>query len=417
MFRFATVLAVIAGVFLLAANSAEAVPYGAPGPFKDAEPKWGLPQPFEVPSKEYSDNSDKGGHDRDVAVDPSHGADAEQIIAWDGLGGTSDAHDTLGKVIDFDDSFSRLNDTESRQVDAIANKQDALFNDVKSDSSYLLFSVSNPPGKTGGDHIFYETPMPGAFPAGLGGPKPTAHGDIWAAPSNIEGDGGVLEDLDGLEVWSPPTFAPLPELFNVGFFLGFDHPDGNDTNRYSLEGDPLVTGTAGEPVRVSIWNASGTEYLFHSDMVAAIESLSVSGAPSEDEKALFDLDALMVLEQDPNGIFDIGDQILFSIAPVPDDIAGLEFDGGEIFQYTFGDPAATFLFHGDHLWDTAFDVSGHVAGFLGVNPNDVSENINALEAVSFELDEPPPGAGVPEPSAILLVALSLLSLGMLRRRR
>jgi hypothetical protein len=62
--------------------------------------------------------------------------------------------------------------------------------------------------------------------------------------------------------------------------------------------------------------------------------------------------------------------ILFSIAP----ISGVA-DGGEIFVWdgvTSG--GATFLNHGGHLWDTAFDVQAA----LGTN----SENVNALEAVA-----------------------------------
>ena len=413
MIRFATVLMVIEGLLLFAATSAEAGPYVTPGPTKFAAPKWGLPTPDEVPSKEYSNDVDKGGHDRFLAVGLPHDSDPEQVIAWDGSGGTMDAllnHGfPAGGSIDY--SGTRIGDSEDRQVDAIANKRDVLFNDVKSDSSYLLFSVSNPLGKSGGDHIFYETPMPLTFPVGLGGPKAVADGGIWAAPAAIESDAAELNDVDGLEVWGDGTDQPIADTTNL--------PGGgvdafNDSNRYSLEGDPDVDGAAGEP-RVSVWNARllaniATPYILQSTIVDAIASLAINGDLDSDEKALVDVDALMVFDEQGDRFFGPLDQILFSIAPIPG-----EFDGGEIFHMI--GPTAKFLFHGDHLWDQAFDVSGLVAGFLGINPNDVSENINALEAVSFELDEPPPGDAAPEPTAAILAALGLLCLGMTRRRR
>jgi hypothetical protein len=78
------------------------------------------------------------------------------------------------------------------------------------------------------------------------------------------------------------------------------------------------------------------------------------------------------------------DWIMFSIEPVAQKV-----DGGEIFVWDgiVGNPAS-FLNHGGHLWDTAFQV----AATFGTG----SENVNALEAVS-----------TPEPSTLV----GLLSLG------
>jgi hypothetical protein len=181
-----------------------------------------------------------------------------------------------------------------------------------------------------------------------------------------------------------------------------------------LEGDPDVDGAAAGTPRVSVWNAGGTSYIDQAFIVAAIDSLSLSGDLDATEEALVDVDALMVSDFQGDTAFGPLDEILFSIAPVPDTGGGPdEFDGGEVFHLV--GPAATFLTHGDHIWNQAFDVKGAVAGFLGVNPSDVSENINALEAVSFKIEIPPDV--VPEPSTFALAALGMMSLGFHARRR
>jgi hypothetical protein len=95
----------------------------------------------------------------------------------------------------------------------------------------------------------------------------------------------------------------------------------------------------------------------------------------------------------------------FSIRPL--DLAPLSppagpllptFDGGEIFTYTPGS-ATSFLNHGGHLWDTAFDVRGT----FSLN----HENIDALEAV----------AAIPEPSTMALMLMALLVMPAIARRR
>jgi hypothetical protein len=70
------------------------------------------------------------------------------------------------------------------------------------------------------------------------------------------------------------------------------------------------------------------------------------------------------------------------------------FDGGEIWVWQNGAPA-NFLYHGCHLWDTAFDAMA-VFG---------DENVDALEAV-----------GLPEPATFLLLTVTLLGTFIRRPR-
>ena len=109
-----------------------------------------------------------------------------------------------------------------------------------------------------------------------------------------------------------------------------------------------------------------------------------------------------------DGLMVNGNEILFSIAPIDLDGGGItnnagDIDGGEIFYWSGvnGQPAS-FLFHGGHLWDTAFGVQ---------NTYDTpSENINALEAVATT---PVP---TPEPAA-LMGLLTVGGLGLLSYRK
>ncbi len=90
---------------------------------------------------------------------------------------------------------------------------------------------------------------------------------------------------------------------------------------------------------------------------------------------------------------------MFSIAPVTTP-GGPLFDGGEIWVWDFGTPAA-FLEHGGHTWDTPHSAAGH----FNLALNAKNENINALESV-------------PEPSTFALAALGMLGLaGFTSHRR
>lgn len=164
----------------------------------------------------------------------------------------------------------------------------------------------------------------------------------WATTVEVNGAPGALDDLDALEVWGADGIS--------------------DTTQYSVFGD------AGG---VAIFNLDGSTFATSADIASMI------GLPSTDG---LDLDALMVN----------GSRIMFSIRPV----AG--FDGGEIWVGDLSTGAASFLDHGGHLWDTAFDV-GAATGCL-------NENVDALEATAL----------VPEPAS--MTAMVLGAAAMLRRR-
>ncbi|MGD9635907.1 MAG: hypothetical protein AB7U97_21680, partial [Pirellulales bacterium] len=90
----------------------------------------GLAKPSIVPGKEYSHDLDHN------TVPPGGGLDPEQVIAWDGSGGTADGLDYSG---------SRLNFEQDAQVDAIANRGDHLFSQTLGsaaapDRAHLVFS-------------------------------------------------------------------------------------------------------------------------------------------------------------------------------------------------------------------------------------------------------------------------------------
>jgi hypothetical protein len=291
-------------LLLLTTFAAYAGPYvPVPNPVNPI-PGCVLPDPDRVPGKEYSNHLDRAGF-------PTHAPDPEQVIAWDGKGGTTNT---------FDYSGSRVaeGDTEDREVDALANFQDALFDAVIHDKSYLLFSTDGDP------NIYYEAPC--CCP-GFG---------VWAAPPQI--DQVAPDDVDGLEVWGPE---------------GVD-----DANRYSLEYDPFPA----VPNRVSVWAYAGgmsTPY---------ITAAQIAGAISRPDLAdTIDLDAMMTFDMAGDDVFVPGDMIMFSIDP----IGG--FDGGEIWVWD-GIKPAQFLRHGCHVWDTSFQVQATFGT--------ASENIDALEAAS-----------------------------------
>jgi hypothetical protein len=103
---------------------------------------------------------------------------------------------------------------------------------------------------------------------------------------------------------------------------------------------------------------------------------------------------------DVDAIMTQGRNVIYSIEPLSVPGTPIAFDGGEIFIYKGANTPTTFLNHGGHLWDTAFDVRAT----FGVQ----NENVDALEAAA---------TFVPEPGCAVLAAWGLLgAVSVLRRR-
>ena len=326
---------------ILTANLVNASPYVVRGPFPATTAFGLLPAPTQVAGKEFSDH-----FDRDTGMPAV--ADPEQVISWDGGGGTTDStFDYTGSR----DAHLGFTDNDG-EVHALAHATDLLFPAIIADAAHLLFSVDTSPD------IYYENW--GSSGKGL-----------WAAAVTDIDDMNLISDLDGLEVWGP------------------EGPGADDAIRYSLEG-------TSDPHGVAIWSYTGpglhmsTPFASVAELAAAIAPLK--GFTGIDIEAAFNLDGHMV------GF----ETIMFTIDPITHPTSGGPlFDGGEIFVYTLGAGAgaATYLTHGGHFWDTAFDVRGT----FGV----ASENVNALEAVSV----------IPEPGSILLLGTSLIGLAIGYNRR
>jgi hypothetical protein len=308
-----------------------------------------------VPGKDFSDI-----RDREAPGAP----DVEQVLAWDGLGGVRDS---------FDYSASRLAHPDVAldiEVDGIAAQGDALFQELRDNRSSLLFSVESPLGHV--DHVYYVRPT--TFP------NPNPGFGVWATSLQIDVTIPPV-DLDGLELWGGDNF--------------------DDSDRYSLAGDPPVTNTVvpNETVKVAIWQYDIAGHI--SDAHTLTRDLAEAmdrqfGFPGNGPafgllSEAMDVDAIMVQ----------GERVTFSIQPI--DLSVVDpllpnLDGGEIFEYDGPGSTTRYLNHGGYTWNTALDL---VATF-GVP----DENIDALEAAS-----------VPEPCGFAVGLFGLLALRFLPRRR
>lgn len=408
----------------LAPEATATIPYsGAGGIFPGFGP--GVIAPPGVGGKEYSHDFDSTTIGAAALSPPP--ADAEQIIAWDGVGGTVDVTDFSG---------TRPMYTPDDDVDAIAHHRDFAYEELHAEASHLLFSLDDrfhfvtfggvspaaipagtPPGVTlgngnvvgGSGEISYELGL-------IGGNPPDTQG-LWAAQSAINGM-PLPDDIDGLEVWGP-------------------EPPLGDADKYSLDIDIASFGTATMPAgdAVSIWNASGTDYLAHSAIVGAVTSLlgpipasaflppKTAGDDEARDIAAINLDALMVqdtiespdlFEPGPGGPAGgppgPGDEIIFSIRQIVDpmDPDGFYATGSELFVLNAG-TGAFFLAHGGHLWDHAYSVATFGGMVPGGGQQVFAYDINAIEAVGE--------FAIPEPASVALLLVGLASVSCLGHRR
>jgi hypothetical protein len=348
--HFAAIIALVGAALFV--EHAAANPWVPTGSTFAPAPSNLVPSPKLVPGKDFSDVRDR----QDVVPLP----DPEQVVAWDGSGGVRNSFDYTGTQV------PPVASTVPLEVDGIAAGGDALFHAVRDNQAALLFSVETDP------RIMFEreTGLP-ASPAGFG---------VWATATDIDAMNPPL-DTDGIEVW------------------GGDQND--DSDRYSLIGDPFVPFPAGAR-KVAVWQftpAAGpsTPHTFTSDLAASMDMQF--GGPGNGPifgqlVELMDVDAIMTF----------GTQVTFSIRPLTIQIGGpapiiFVFDGGEIFEYDGPGIATRYLNHGGHLWDTAFPVMTT----FGLQ----HENVDGLEAV----------AGIPEPSTLMLLGLGLLAVPRFVRRR
>lgn len=407
-------MSVCVAAMACAAVSGEAwatIPYGsAGGPFPGFGP--GVIAPTGVGGKEYSHDTDSTTIGAGAVAPPPF--DAEQIVAWDGSGGTVD-------VTDF--SFTRPSYTFDDEIDALAHHADLGFSELKSDEAHLVYSVDD-------THWLYTgggaglAPVPSAGPivlpsnviagagelsyelatAGAAAGNPFNTHGTWATQPEINGM-PLPTDIDSVEVWGP-------------------EPPVADGDKYSLSIDGFSDFSPGGPAGTSVWNASGTPYIDHPKIVAAVTSL-LGPLPTTafianpfgpiDGPHAINLDALMVqdvigdidtFEGNPTGGDGPVDEIIFSITQIVDpmDPDGYYATGSELFVLD-GDMVATYLTHGGHVWDHTYALSEFDV-FFADDLNSGVLDINAIEAVGE--------FAVPEPASLALLMLG--GLALTRRR-
>lgn len=405
---------------------------------KDAE---GATPVEEVYGKEYSHTNwfavafpppgAAGGDPNLVNID-DHNAfgvpDPLQVVSWDGLPGGPEGNS--GSVDAFDYGSPGFNFPEG-QVDALANRYDALFSHVVRNEATLLFSVTADVAGTAAApvakaHVHFEDPA---------GPDAASPGDVWALIETGSAGPGpgpgvnhhVVEDLDALEVWGPepPSHENGDTPVVEGYLGGPGGTPTADADRFSLDLD-AASG-------VSVWaydipSTFVSPWVLHSDIVAAVETLFLGpeGRFDDETRRRIDVDGTMARDigvaSPTAALWDVGDELLFTIDPVMGGVAldptGAPFaappiDGGEIMHLIKTAPGTgpgtfsiSFLSHGGHLWDTAFDVSG-TFGYL-------FEDVDALEAVGTltgDMDTP-----TPEPTSLILAGLAMVGISCSRRR-
>lgn len=326
-----------------------------------------LPAAKFVPGKEFSQFQDRSA----LGV-----ATPQQVVGWDGVGGTIDAANFFGNEPQIPSTM---------EIDAIGYHNDALFKPLLDDNATLIFSVGNGTSPTGsgktvlssGDVIgragdlSYELPVTG----GMG---------IWATAAEIDAE-NPPEDVDGVELWGRQS-------------------SGFNTNRYSLVGDANNGSvlTSGVSVYCDACGSLGNAYIVQDGIRDDVASLL--GAPEDFgiESMEIDLDAMIIGDTgDENSIFYTGvDEIIFSIRQIrlPGQADKFYATGSEIFVKR-NNRKAEFLFHGGHLWDRDWAMAN-------MKMDTRQLDINALEV-----------AAIPEPTSAALIGMATLAILGLGRRK
>ena len=410
-------LLVGAGTFigLFAQSTMATIPYTPvvlpPGAIPRVGP--GVIDPKSVFGKEYSHDYDSTTVGAGVLPPPP--ADPEQLIAWDGIGGTTDG-------IDFSGSRPAPPFPREQEVDAIANHADALYGQVRADRAHLVFShdrrVAIHPAGAGPFFPAEGTIVPAV------GPVVLSNGEV------IGGAGEISVEESGVftaappevqHIWAPaPLINGMPEPLDIdGLELWGPEPGtAADSNMYSLENDPV--GGAGTSVfRYDLGTGISTVYIPHAVIVGAVETLLgmvPTFAFNQYEgfgRNAINLDALMA--QDVDGVeaqFGPGDSIIFSISQIvnPQDADGYYATGSELFvldMTALAGPVPSFLKHGGHAWDHLYTIGA--MGIVGAPGQRAYIDINAIEAIGELV--------VPEPSSLALVVIGLIGALTLRRRK
>jgi hypothetical protein len=241
------------------------------------------------------------------------------------------------------------------EIDAVAPLYDYLFDQIVAGLGELLVSFE---GDEGGIAVYSE--------------KNSNSTTKWTRLQLVNTTGAdSLQDVDALE-----THGLL------GVF---------DARMYSVVGD--ASG-------VSVYyfdGASSSTFLTRAQVFAAVSALGFTGT-----EAQVDLDAMMMKDANEDGVWNAGDEVIFSITE-----AG-SFHGGELIHLAFGG-APAFLVHGGHAWNTSFDPA------LAFNiPGAAKKNADSVDSGQGE-----PGIPTLSDAALLIALLLLILVGgasMWRRR-
>ena len=378
---------------ILTSAASGTIPYGGVTP---GTPGLGpmVSEPPTIPGKEFSHNFDHGIDAVGVFPFP------EQVVAWDGSGGVANGINYTGTRPDF---------TLLSEVDALAHRNDALFNSLLLDQSHLIFSVD--------DTAFSIFPGGGAFPVTVPstGPIQLANGNsIGGAgelsyelatggpalgnPVNVQGIWARQEEINGM---------PLPGDIDAVELWGPEPGFTADADKYSLDVDSNSSFLPGGPI--SVWNLSGSGYIRHQLILNAVTG-NLGPLPADILPEQVNVDALMVrdtaddpdvFQRDLNNPGDV-EEIIFSIRQLPDttDPAGYYATGSELFVLS-ASGLSGFLPHGGHVWNKDWALANMAADIV-VDPNTIVRvplDLNALESVGASV--------VPEPGGSLLALFGL----------